>query len=304
MTKYDSWLKYSKSSRQSVKVYNKTKHLDLLNNITNGYCAKVIKSLFGNWIEKIKIDCTGAKITGKDFISYHKYGHLSCGQSKTTASHFRMSTCIDKSSNTVTIPMYEFKHFDSGNYIMFTTGDLFLIVDVKKIWKKYKTDLRKVGPIMENIGNYVIPISWLFSNNFVSHFGTATMDQFEEGTNKTVHNINKIKLPKNFENIKLDGCLDGCKEKFIVVKIANADNADYFEYKYYKSSRAIFNDIKKSNITTVQGIRKQAKTNTTNLKDMQYSIKPSIFNFNGVKCLIFDNRENLDIEKIRQYIIQ
>ena len=296
-TKYDAWLEYIKSSRQSLKVNNATFHLKLLDNFLNVFGGKILMSLYGDWIEKVKLECVGIKKQHQDFESYYRYGHVNCGTTKETSYMFRLSTCLNK-NGTITIPLYEYKHFKLGNFFLFTTGDLFLIVDIKKVYNKFKNeDLRKVGPVFEQTGNYVIPISWLFENNFIDKFGFLSDNIITEGTLQTKYNLSTKKLPKNFTKIKLRGCLNGNEIKFILAKIANADQKEYFEYLIFTSVKAILKYAKTCNIKTWQGLRKQAKTNTKNLEDMIIPRKRSLVKYNGINCLLFYNS---DIEKIRK----
>ena len=297
MTKYEVWLEYVKDSRQNLKIRDATLHLKLLDNFLNSFGGKLLITLYGPWIEKIKLNCVGMKKQGHEFESFYSYGHVKCGPTKESAKNFRLSTCINK-NGTITIPKYEYQYFEKGNYTFLTTGDLFLIVDNKKMYRRFS---KLSSPIYEQTGNYVIPISWLFENNLVHKFGYLYGDTFKEGYSKKSYKL-KTKLPKNFDMVKLRGCLNGNEPKYIVAKIANSDQEEYFEYLGFSSVKSIL-DTSKCSITTWQGLRKQANTNTKNIELGIIPTKKSILNYNGIDCLLFANK-NLNLNMIRDYCSQ
>jgi len=281
-------------------IFNKFKSLKVVENLKfldNDLNYKLLVSIIGGNIKKLKPTIMQHKVGNKIVQNNYEYGHIKIGWNS-----IRLSTCLDIKNNKISIPIEEAAQFIRGDLIFFTCGDLYLIIDCKKLYNKIES--KSIIIEKNKLKNYDIFIPHLFDANIVSHYGLIDMNTLDVETNNTIINLSQVILP-NFNNQKLKGCLTGLKPKYLLARIENSDSIDFFE----TISCATLNDVKNLfSITgpkTVQGIGRKIKINTENILNEKIGNESSILKLGKDNSYIPINVQKIiDIERVQKYCQQ
>jgi hypothetical protein len=229
-----------------------------------------------------------------DIISHYEYGHIKVGDNQ-----IRLSTCLDLNTMMVTYPIEEQQYLKCGQFIYFTSGDMFLLV-INSLLENETFHHRKTDK-----KNYEINISSLFEMGAVYHYGLIDYTTRSFETDDGIHPITK-QLPELFLKANLRGCMIGQKPHYILGRLENSGSESHFDWEMWTNYRDIFFAYQSTNaFTHHQTIGIQARRNTEKMLrgDINYLTKrPGMIKAApGVTYMIFDWQITNDIERIRRY---
>src|SRR5574344_491170 len=148
-SQYNNFLKYQELSKEQVSSAEAGKRLILLNKLADKFIGKALKEVYkAETVKKIATSYVGCVCN--EYSKYEsEYGHIKADDKK-----FRISTCLNKQTQSVQIPVSEESCWKDDTYLFFTTGDLFLTVKT--------SNLNKVNRYITDNQNYNYNIAELF----------------------------------------------------------------------------------------------------------------------------------------------
>jgi len=300
MLQYTDWESLTKLSIcNKWKALERTLQLKYLNDSLNKYYGKLFVELHcsnPNEIRKI-IPTKVASHKSTD----HIYGHITVGKNVTP---IRLSTCLDI-NNSIQFPIEEKQYFYRGNHIFFTCGDMFLMIDCRRLC--HHLDNGNIPFIKTKLKNYEIFISDLFKlNDIVNYFGIIDFTNFDvilyshSGQLKT--NIKNIQLNPTFLKCSIRGCITAAKPKYVAARIENSDSITHFEYHLVMTRIDLVNEFKNYKAPrSPQSMGNYARINTDNYLKEKADYKMLIKKGPGVSYIILKYDQINDIHAVRKY---
>lgn len=202
-SQYNNFLKYQELSKEQVSSAEAGKRLILLNKLADKFIGKALKEVYkAETVKKIATSYVGCVCN--EYSKYEsEYGHIKADDKK-----FRISTCLNKQTQSVQIPVSEESFWKDDTYLFFTTGDLFLTVKT--------SNLNKVNRYITDNQNYNYNIAELFINNAIDKFGVVD-NGILKFDNKSV-DLSSIEMLKNFSKFKLRGCTTSFDKNYCLIR--------------------------------------------------------------------------------------
>jgi len=294
---YNDW-----TNLVSISTCNKWKSSDRSNNLKflekhlNIYAPIITLINNGNVIRKII-----PNIVETEKENFFKYGHLEINNKK-----IRLNSNLDI-NNSVQFPIEEVQHFLKGDEIFFTCGDLFLIVNCKKLYHLIKNNNIPINKT--KLKNYEVFISDLFDNNLIDNFGYINMQTFEVESywrnltntfTQLKFNYKTVAINPLFHKYTLRGCLSGLEPRYIAAAIEMSDSEMYFQFIKFMNRKNLVSYFKKPK--TPQGIGYLAKLHTENcLSERPVPIYKNLLKKNKKHWIILDLEKVSKLETVRKY---
>ena len=249
-TNFKKFLRFLEDSTESLKAPLPAMHLALLNSLTDAYLAKVVGVLFGN---KYVRKCSATYLGVSDWRSVRLnqyYGHLVIGEGD---AFVRLSTCLDKDKRSVQIPVSEKAYWNDKTYLLFTTGDLFILVKT--------SDIEKCAHVETLLKNYEYSIPDLFIYGLVSDFGIVDSNQVLRTSKNGFTDLKFLKNTKGLNTYKLKSCINTFRPKYALQVV----NGNKF-CEYYTTIEGVFKQHQDVSVTP-QYLNRLAKLNAEMLVD-------------------------------------